>query len=362
MDRFPAAPLRHLACHLQALRFDLRSRQRFYRDLSALMKAGLSKGEALEAIEAIAAAGGRQNARLLARILADARSGMRSGCSLAESLAGWIPGSDSMVLEAIESSDSFPRHLEAFSRNLHLKAGERGQIIGELAYPVLLLCMVYGLLVFFHVKIAPVLGDLLPRAQWLGAASHLDRASRWAASNIIPVTISATATAPAMMIILRQWAGRGRATADRLPVFAEYRAQTGIAFLKSIGAMMSSGMSAVEAITRIRPGVCPYVGHRLDLVRYNLLNGHDLGSAIELAGSGWPDRDLVLSLQVLANLPDFPTRLTEIAEDWLHESHERLLANLGKLRAAAFLIVFAVISSFILAMHSIQNQIALSLH
>ena len=347
---------------LQAFRFDLRSRQRLYRDLSALMKAGLSKGEALDAIAAIATGGGRQRSRVLARILADARAGMRSGNSLAASLAGWIPASDRMVLEAIEASDSFPRHLETFSRNLHLRAAARGQIIGELAYPILLLCMVYGLLVFFHIRIAPVLGDLLPRSQWIGAASHLDHASRWAAANIIPVAVTAALSAPAMALLLRHWAGRGRATADQLPIFAEYRAQTGIAFLKSIGAMMSSGMSAVEAISRIRPGVCPYVGRRLDLVRYNLLNGHDLGAAIELAGSGWPDRDLVLSLQVLANLPDFPTRLSEIAEDWLHESHERLLANLGKLRAAAFLIVFAVISAFILAMHAIQNQIALSLH
>ncbi len=70
------------------------------------------------------------------------------------------------------------------------------------------------------------------------------------------------------------------------------------------------------------------LGHRFDLVRYYLLNGHDPDSVIDLAGSGWPEPDLVLSLQVLAILPDFPTRLTEIAEKWLWESDESLLANL----------------------------------
>ncbi len=97
---------------------------------------------------------------------------------------------------------------------------------------------------------------------------------------------------------------------------------------------MSNGMSVVEVITRIHPVSAPYVGRRLDPV---------------------------LSLQVLSSLPDFPARPSETAEEWLQESRERLLVNLGKLRAAAFLIVFGVISAVILAMHSIQNQIALDL-
>lgn len=343
---------------LTAWRFGIRLRRRLYRDLAGLMSAGFSKGEALDAVRSIAADGGRANSRTLARILADVQSRMHNGMSLGESLEGWIPGEERMLIESMEVGDRFPRQLEAFSRSLKRQAGDRGRIAGELAYPGLLICMVYGLLVHFHLRIAPVLGDLLPRAEWTGVARHLDAASGFAASNLPAACVLALAAVPATVLLLRRWAGRGRNLADRLPVFSAHRARTGVMFLKSMGSLTAGGMTGVEAIERIRPGCSPYVRHRLDLIRFQLLNGNDLGAAAEQAGTGWPDRDLVHSLKALAGVPDFPLRLTELAEDWEEEKHEELARDLAALRAVAFLFVFSVISVMILSMYSIQGQIA----
>ena len=57
-------------------------------------------------------------------------------------------------------------------------------------------------------------------------------------------------------------------------------------------------------------------------------------------------------------MPDFPLRLTELAEDWEEEKREEFARDLAALRAAAFLFVFTVISVMILSMYSIQSQIA----
>ncbi len=321
------------------------------------MKAGLSKGEALDAVRSIAAASRRNDSRFLVRILVDIQSGMRNGLSLASALEGWVPGGERMVIEAIEGGDRFPQRLEEFSRSLKRQAGDRGKVAGELAYPLFLLCMVYGLLVHFHLRIAPVLGGLLPRSKWTGVAHYLDIASGLAASNAIAATVIVVAAGPAAALVLRRWAGKGRTIADRLPVFASYRANTGMMFLKSMGSLLANGMTSVEAIERVRPGASPYVGRRLDLIRFYLLNGNDLGSSVELSGTGWPDRDLAFSLRVLSGVPDFPVRLTELAEDWEQEKREELVRDLAALRAAAFLVVFGVISAMILSMYSIQSQI-----
>ena len=342
---------------LSALRFGLQRRRRFYRDLAGLMKAGLSKVEALDTVRSIASASGRSNAQLLARVLEDVQSGMRNGLSFAGSLEGWIPGEERMLIESMEAGDRFPQRLEAFSQSLKRQAVDRGKVTSELAYPVLLMCMIYGLLVHFHMRIAPILGDLLPRSEWMGVARQLDAASGFAAGNLIAACALTLSVGPATILLLRRWGGRGRIFADRLPIFAGHRARTGVMFLKSMGSLTAGGMTGVEAIERIRPGCCPYVRRRLDLIRFNLLNGSDLGSAIELSGTGWPDRDLALSLQALVGVPDFPLRLTELAEDWEQEKREELARDLASLRAMAFLIVFAVISMMILSMYSIQSQI-----
>lgn len=359
LDLHPAeAMVARATRFLTARRFGIRLRRRLYRDLAGLMKAGLSKGEALDAVRSIAAEGGRANSRILSRILAEVQSRMQNGMSLGESFEGWIPGEERMLIESMEIGDRFPRQLDAFSRSLKRQAGDRGRIAGELAYPGLLICMVYGLLVHFHLRIAPVLGDLLPRAEWTGVARHLDAASGFAASNLPVACGLALAAVPATVVLLRNWAGRGRALADRLPVFSAHRARTGVMFLKSVGSLTAGGMTGVEAIGRIRPGCSPYVRHRLDLIRFQLLNGNDLGAAAEQSGTGWPDRDLVHSLKALAGVPDFPLRLTELAEDWEEEKREELSRDLAALRAVAFLLVFSVISVMILSMYSIQSQIA----
>ena len=195
--------------YLTARQFGIRLRRRLYRDLAGLMKAGLSKGEALDAVRSIAAQGRRADSRTLARILADVRSRMRNGMSLGESFDGWIPGEERMLIESMEIGDRFPQQLDAFSRSLKRQAGDRGRIAGELAYPGLLVCMVYGLLVHFQLRIAPVLGDLLPRAEWTGVARHLDTASGLAASNLPAACGLALAVVPATALLLRRWAGNG---------------------------------------------------------------------------------------------------------------------------------------------------------
>ena len=325
------------------------------------MKAGLSKGEAFDAVRQIAAEGSRGNSQILARVLTSVQIGMRNGLGFAGALEGWIPNEERMVIEAMEAGDRFPEQLEEFSRSLKRRAGERGRIVGELAYPALLICMVYGLLVHFQLKIVPILGSLLDRSEWQGIARQFDQASGVAASNIVAVGVAAALVGPATALLLRGWAGRGRNYADRLPVFSNYRARTGALFLKSMGSLMAGGMTSIEAIDRIRSGCSPYVRHRLDLIRANLLNGCNLGMAVELSDTGWPDRDLALSLKVLSGVPDFPLRLSELAADWEKEKSEELTRSLATLRAMAFLLVFVTVSAMILSMYSIQSQITSSL-
>ncbi len=339
----------------------MQQRQRFYRDLAALMKAGLSMGEAIDAIRAVSAASRRSTARRLAAILDGVRSRMRNGLSLSAALDGWVPDEERMAIAAMEAGDGLSAKLDAYSRSLKHRAEDRTKIAGELAYPGFLLLMVYGLLVHFHVRIAPVLGDLLPRPEWSGIARRLDSASGLATSNMLVVAFIVIAAGPAFAFTLRRWAGAGRAAADGLPVFSGYRARTGILFLKSAGSLMASGMTCVETIERIRPGSSPYMQHRLDLIRLNLLNGCSLGSAIELSGAGWPDRDMAISLKIMAGVPDFPSRLTELAEDWEREKREELGRDLALLRSLAFLVVFLVVSAMVLSIHSIQGQITSTL-
>ena len=165
-------------------------------------------GEAIDAIRAVSAASRRSTARRLAAILDGVASRMRNGLSLSAALDGWVPDEERMAIAAMEAGDGLSAKLDAYSRSLKHRAEDRTKIAGELAYPGFLLLMVYGLLVHFHVRIAPVLGDLLPRPEWSGIARRLDSASGLATSNHAGGCLYCDCGRPGICFTLRRWAGQ----------------------------------------------------------------------------------------------------------------------------------------------------------
>ena len=344
------------------LQFDSRRRQKLYRELAGLLQSGMSRGETLEVLWRIASRDGKRGSDPVAIVLADARNGVKNGLSLANSFKSWIPREDFMLISTIEDIDGFADHLESWCSTLEERAGSRADAVAALAYPGFLLAIAYGLLVYFDIQIMPALAELLPRGRWTGSAALFEQVCAAAADHAVTVSALAVILPVAVAVILPRWSGRGRSIADRLPVFALYRAYSGVAFLQSMGALMSGGLPAAEAIVRITDGAEPYVRRRLDLIRENLLNGCSLGASMELAGTGWPDPELALSLRVLSHSADFPSQILRIAKDWRREIQERAERMMGGLRIAAFLAVFAVISGVLSAMYEIQGQIASSMY
>ncbi|MCY3878956.1 MAG: type II secretion system F family protein [Rhodobacteraceae bacterium] len=342
--------------------FNARRRGRLYREFASLQRSGMHRGEALDLMWQVASHDGGRPSEPVAIILADARNGIRNGLSLAQSFKFWIPKDDFMLIGAIEDHDAFADYLEAWCDLISERQGVRGDAVAALAYPVMLLALAYGLLVYLDLKIVPALSDLLPRQQWSGYAAWLDWACAFASGNAVAVAAFSACLPPLTAFLLPRWSRSGRAAADRLPVFSLYRAYSGIAFLQCMGALMSGGFPAAEAIARIRGSASPYVGHRLDLIRANLLNGCNLGEAMQLTGTGWPDPELALSLRILSQSPEFPTHLQRTTKDWRRLIGERTGRVFGTLRTLAFLAVFGVISGVILAMYEIQGQIASGLH
>ena len=335
-----------------------RRRRRFYREVAGLLRAGFSRNESIEFLWLIHSREGTRNSEPMALMLADVRARVKNGLEFGKALRKWIPREDYMVIGAIEGSDRFAEHLEALSASIGKQSDLRKTLLESLSYPFVLVLLAYGLVVYFNVEIAPALERLLPREQWTGLAGNLGAAGNAATEYAAAVGAFAAAVPPLIAFALPRWRKTGRSLADKLPVFSMYRLHTGIYFLKSLAALMSVGMSPTEAIDRIRASASPYVAYRLDLVRFHLLNGSDLGAAMRMADEGWPDAELNLSLGIFSRTPNFASQLSVMADDWLESVRERTEQSAGILRLVAFLAVFGVISGVALAMNDIQSQIA----
>ena len=322
------------------------------------MRSGLSRSEAVETIHSVASQNGRKPSEPLAVIAADVQYGFRNGLGFGQALASWVPKEEHVVLAVIDDTNRFQEQLARFCDALERKAGQKRSAAAAMAYPAFLLLLAFGLLGYFDSRIVPALDRLLPSEQWRGAAQMLKAASGLAAEQAPLAAVLAVAAPLALALALPRWAGPGRAFADKLPLFAMYRVHTGAAFLDSVASLMANGMSAVQAISRVRASARPYVADRIDRIRFHLLNGCDLGTAMHMAGTGWPDPELNLSLKICARSSDFPALLARIAEEWVENAEEDAQRRIALFRTAAFIAVFGVILGVVFAMYEIQGQIA----
>ena len=342
------------------LHFDANKRRDFYSELIVLMQAGLSRSEALDEIWNIVTRNGQDKSSLRARMLASVRHNIHNGISFGDAMQSWIKQDEYMALRAIDGSEKFTENLEVYCLNLEKRMEMRTMIFGTLAYPLLLVVMAYSLLVYFSEYITPTLDRLLHHSKWFGIAKHVHDLGQFCADGM-PFIITLGVVIPALITyVIPRWSGKGRAMVDRLPVFSTYRLQSGILYLQSMVWLLSTGLTPIEAIKHIRPTVNPYVGSQLDRIHYNLLNGADLGLAMQRTKTDWPDKDLNQTLRILARSSDFPTHLQIITKRWAIVSKERIERKIHFLQAIAFVVVFGVILSVVFALYSVQGQITAS--
>ncbi len=337
--------------------FNPDKRCRFYRELIVLMDTGFSRSEVIDAIWRIKTRDGADTNDPVGRILASLRTGLRNGQDLGVALQPWIPRAEHMAITAIETSDQFSRNLESHCQMLEMNQGIRSDVLSILAYPLLLLVMTYGMLVYFAAGIAPQLDPLLPIEHWTGIARTVTRTGAVLGTWMPLVALVALLAPLSLHILLPRWTGAGRRQADRLPIFAMYRLRSGVMLLQSIACLAAAGLTPVEALTRLRPAASAYLASHIDQIHYQMLNGANLGLAMQHTAGGWPDRELVLTLRILSRSQDFPQHLRMIAGQWMTASQDRILRNLSLIRASLFLIVFGIITATVAAMYELQGQI-----
>ena len=224
-----------------------------------------------------------------------------------------------------------------------------------------LLALVYAMLVYFGIEVVPALESLLPAQSWTGTARLFAEVSAFATASAFYMPAGVVMIIATVVVALPGWTGTGRTFADRLPVFSLYRIYTGMSVLVALSSLMADGRTPSDAIEQIHRRTNPYVRHRLMLVRHYLLNGSNLGSAMHLAGTGWPDRELNLSLKVFSRSHNLPGQIAVAVDAWLDEMDDRLKLKLAILRNATFLVVFLSIAFVVTAICDVQQQVAASL-
>ncbi|MCW3782575.1 type II secretion system F family protein [Defluviimonas salinarum] len=340
--------------------FGYKARTDMYNQLIALLGTGMPKTDAIQMSWDVASMEGKKPKEAIAIVLQDIIQGMKNGLSLGQAMKAWVPQEDVMVFEAIENSDDFVANLKEYLEMLEKKKKIKSTISGGLAYPAVLVLMVYGIMTYFGKNVVPQIAQLLPIEKWQGAAKFLTFMYNFANHYAIPTVVVFLTIVGIIMASLPRWADKGRGIADKMPIYSTYRMYTGISFLMSMASLIQGGMPAVQAIDRLRPSATPYVAHRLFKVRNQMLNGNNFGAALYKAGTGWPDQKMNLNIKIFAETQDLSAQLAKLSKSWIDVAQANISKTMAVLRTAAMMMVFLTIMGIVGGVYALQDQIATS--
>lgn len=346
---------------LAKLSFGFQARLDFYERLASLISTGTSRTEAVEMMYMVDSNYGKKPDASMAVIESDILEKLRNGDSFGEAISSWVPVDDIMVIEAIENSSDFSKYLLKYGETLKKKRQILFMIVGGLLYPALMVCAVMGLMFYFGSSVVPEISKLLPLEKWTGPAAFLKFMHQFANGLVFYAITGIGGTIALILMLLPRWKASGRKYADSFPIFGLYRMYTGIGFMISMSSLIRAGLSPTESIEKIIPRANPYVKYRLNLIRRQLVNGNNLGRAMHMTGTDWPNRKMNLSIAIFAETQDLSLSLAKLSEDWIDQSIKQIGATMAAGRSFAMIMVFGVIMGIVAGIYGLQDQISTTL-
>ena len=276
----------------------------------------------------------------------------------AETVAGWLPPSEAMILHAYGRIDA--RLLfAAASRVAELRDRQVAALWKAMAMPLVLAAGLIVLLWAAGGHFVPVLETVSPPERWGTGARLFRDASVWLHAN--PLTFGAVlaglaaATAAATLV----WTGPGRTALDRIPPFSLYRTVTGSAFLFVVLEFLAAGVDLNDrAFEALKRPASPYARHRIGAIQRFMARGAGLGRSMALAGHGFPDPSLAPVVAALDGAPEWERKLARFVERWVARSEELLRTRAAALNGALLIAVALVMATGIDALFSILEQAA----
>lgn len=336
-------------------------RARIYRKLGSFLKNGVPLPDALRIMWKHATDDGKKPNDPTAQILRMWLDQIGNGRSFGRAVAGWVPNSDRIVIDAGESAGSLAMALEnaLFIQQSGKKI--KSTIVAGLAYPVLLMILALGFLIMFATQIVPAFEEVLPRERWEGMAATMADISTGVSRFMVPILCVVAGCIAVIIWSLPKWTGPVRAKFDRLPPWSLYRLVNGAGFMLSCSALVKAGVQIPEILRILQRGATPWYEERISGTLRHVSNGVNLGEALYRTQLGFPDTETVQDLRSYAELNGFDETLEMLGRQWVVDSVERIQQQMALMKNVAMILLGVVFGGIAVGITALQQQVQTSM-
>ena len=328
-------------------------RYRLYRKLEGMLRMNEALSRCLDRLYNNATQNGKYPNRPDAIALKEWFLKDRSGITLAEAMADWIPVGELYMIRAGEESGTLANALTSIQL-VAAKAKEmQGAISSAVAYPSFMFLLLSAVLWMFGVNLIQNMRASAP-ANIVAAMGSVPAVSdfiiNWGLLTLAGIGIFITI----IVVTLPRWQGHLRARFDLYPPWSWYRVMQGSGFLLGLSALLGAQVPLRRALEILGEQGSPWMKERIEATRQEVLRGRNLGEALMVTGYNFPDPAVSLDLMVLSERGDIGTVLTQVTEEWMNEQILSLRAQAGVARTVG---LFAVAGTIAWVMMAILNVV-----
>ncbi|MBP5485948.1 MAG: type II secretion system F family protein [Alphaproteobacteria bacterium] len=338
-------------------RFSTNKRIAIWRKLVSLLKNDFTLVNALNRLQMTESHGGAKPNEPFAICMREWEQNLERGLSFSEATRGWIPTEETLLLTSSNMS-SLIVALENVGRIVVANKRIGRAVFGAIAYPLLLLVLVFGIVIMVGIYLVPPLAEVAgDNIVWTGGAASLIWLSEWAGRYWDFIAFLFILMVVFTWLSLPVWSGRIRVLFDKLPPWNIYKIRVSVGWMMSLAAMVSSGVSIPDAMRIIADNANKYLRDILDKTLRHIANGDNLGNALQNTGMDFPSQELIGDLAVYSDMNDFDENLNHIANEYLEESVRKIESVSDALNTVGILLISGVIAWVVLGTFQMQDQI-----
>jgi type II secretory pathway component PulF len=340
------------------LQFTDSRRLRLYRKVAKMLANGLPLLKILGELRARASDNGRNNGDAMVVIFDDCLRMVQNGRMLSEALQPWIPANEQMIIYAGEQSGRLEHTLTVLINVVQAGKKIRRVVLGGLAYPAAILCMIMIYIYVFGTRVVPQFALMVDPAKWRGAAGSLYLMSQLVEKWSVPFVVALAGAIALLLYSLPRWRGSLRALADRVAPYSIYRLLAGSSFLLAFAALQAAGISVEKSLMRLSDAAGPWLRERLDGALMGVKSGLNCGEALRNAGYRFPSREVIDDLCVYAEYKGFTEALAMLADEWIEEGVDTVTAQMKVLNGMAIIALSIVMGWLVTGFFGLQQEIA----
>jgi type II secretory pathway component PulF len=288
--------LSQLTLQFHRLQFGNKSQLAFLEDFYLLINDGIPANRAIEMMAQISTGVTREVALSIGNKISE-------GQPLAAGMRIWFSPNVVEIIRVGEEGGALVQTVKSAINTMTQKSGATGALIGAMSYPLLVISIACGIMVYLNNSVFIQFQAIKPIEQWPAAGQRFV-----SIANIVQdwwwfVIIIIVALLLIFRYLMANYIGELRPALDKLPPFNLYRRFTAARVLETLGLLVANGVVFKSALRVMQYQANPYIASHLVMMEHLLAIGK--GNIADVLSTGLVNENDILRLRVMAEVKGF---------------------------------------------------------